>query len=148
MMKFRTLDYSMRLKGLRRYLSCMILSIFIENCTKKILKKIYEVPVIFHNSNCHLHIFIHKMVDDQYFTSGNFSAYIRLIWGTKYSQFSTWLDTWLKMRKQLGILFASIHGLFYMLLWGPKPSTMKIPIVDRVNSTLIGLIKDDDCDGG
>jgi len=69
---------------------------------------------------------------------GNFAAYIQLIRRTKYSQFPTWLDTWLKMRKQLGIfmlLSASIHGVFYMLLWGPKPSTMKIPIVDRVNST-------------
>ena len=51
---------------------------------------------------------------------GNFAAYLQLLRGTKYSQFPEMLDSWLKMRKQLGILMllsASIHGCYYCLMY-------------------------------
>ena len=35
---------------------------------------------------------------------GLIGAYIQLFRGTKYSRFPNWLDRWLKMRKQLGLL--------------------------------------------
>ena len=35
---------------------------------------------------------------------GVLAAYIQLFRGTKYSRFPNWLDRWLKMRKQLGLL--------------------------------------------
>ena len=35
---------------------------------------------------------------------GVIAAYIQLYRGTKYSRFPNWLDRWLKMRKQLGLL--------------------------------------------
>ena len=62
---------------------------------------------------------------------GVFAAYIQLLRGTKYSQFPSWLDTWLKMRKHLGILMlfsASIHSVFYMLMWTPDTEEMEIPL--------------------
>ena len=38
------------------------------------------------------------------YAPGVIAAYIQLIRGTKYSKFPGWLDRWLKMRKQLGLL--------------------------------------------
>ena len=38
------------------------------------------------------------------YAPGVIAAYIQLIRGTKYSRFPAWLDRWLKMRKQLGLL--------------------------------------------
>jgi hypothetical protein len=43
---------------------------------------------------------------------GVIAGWLQIYRGTKYSQFPTWLDNWLKMRKQLGLLMlfaASIH---------------------------------------
>merc|ERR1711997_248709 len=43
---------------------------------------------------------------------GCIGAWIQIIRGTKYSRFPNWLDKWLKMRKQLGLLMlfsASVH---------------------------------------
>ena len=43
---------------------------------------------------------------------GVLAGWLQIFRGTKYSRFPTWLDNWLKMRKQLGILMlfaASIH---------------------------------------
>ncbi len=43
---------------------------------------------------------------------GVIAAYIQIFRGTKFSRFPNWLDNWLKMRKQLGLLMlfsASIH---------------------------------------
>ena len=40
------------------------------------------------------------------------AAYIQLARGTKYSRFPNWLDRWMKMRKQLGLLMlfsAAMH---------------------------------------
>ena len=50
--------------------------------------------------------------------------------GSKYSVFPGWLDAWLRMRKQLGILMllsASVHATFYMLLYSPKHDLVTIP---------------------
>ena len=44
--------------------------------------------------------------------SGVMASYLQLAWGTKYRRFPSWLDTWLKMRKQMGLLMlwlASVH---------------------------------------
>jgi len=64
---------------------------------------------------------------------GLIAAYIQLIRGTKYSRFPNWLDKWLRMRKQLGLLMlfsASLHAIlscasfsptYHELAWGdPK----------------------------
>ena len=43
---------------------------------------------------------------------GLIASYLQLIRGTKYSRFPNWLDKWLRMRKQLGLLMlfsASLH---------------------------------------
>lgn len=43
---------------------------------------------------------------------GLLASYLQLIRGTKYSRFPNWLDKWLRMRKQLGLLMlfsASLH---------------------------------------
>ena len=43
---------------------------------------------------------------------GLLAAYIQLIRGTKYQRFPKWLDKWLRMRKQIGLLMlfsASLH---------------------------------------
>ncbi|KAK3865212.1 hypothetical protein Pcinc_029172 [Petrolisthes cinctipes] len=48
------------------------------------------------------------------------AAYLQLAWGTKYRRFPTWLDKWLKMRKQLGLLMlwlASIHTCLGVAIW-------------------------------
>ena len=43
---------------------------------------------------------------------GVIAGWLQIYRGTKYSRFPNWLDNWLKMRKQLGLLMlfaASIH---------------------------------------
>ncbi|XP_066950367.1 metalloreductase STEAP4-like [Macrobrachium rosenbergii] len=54
---------------------------------------------------------------------GVFAAYIQLFWGTKYRRFPKWLDTWLKMRKQLGLLMlalAAIHTCLGLAVWSGR----------------------------
>ena len=48
---------------------------------------------------------------------GLIAAFLQLIRGTKYSRFPNWLDKWLRMRKQLGLLMlfsASLHVSLYI----------------------------------
>ncbi|KAK7072151.1 Metalloreductase steap3 [Halocaridina rubra] len=42
---------------------------------------------------------------------GLIAAYIQLWRGTKYSRFPNWLDDWLKMRKQLGLLMLGLAAM-------------------------------------
>ncbi|XP_050731243.1 metalloreductase STEAP4-like [Eriocheir sinensis] len=75
---------------------------------------------------------------------GVMAGYIQLAWGTKYRRFPSWLDTWLKMRKQLGLLMlwlAAVHtilgvavwsGMYDSLIWDP-PLMATLDV--RVNST-------------
>lgn len=42
---------------------------------------------------------------------GLLAAYIQLWRGTKYSRFPKWLDDWLKMRKQLGLIMLGLAGI-------------------------------------
>ena len=61
---------------------------------------------------------------------GVLAAYTQLVRGTKYSEFPVWLATWLKMRKQLGVLMlvsASVHVCFYVLLYEPHYGVKQIP---------------------
>jgi len=61
---------------------------------------------------------------------GVFAAYLQLVRGTKYSSFPLWLDSWLRMRKQLGLLMlfsASIHACIYMLTLMPHSGSTQIP---------------------
>ncbi|XP_069979300.1 metalloreductase STEAP3-like [Penaeus vannamei] len=54
------------------------------------------------------------------YTPGLIAAYTQLAWGTKYRRFPPWLDAWLKMRKQLGLimfLLGSIHTCLGVALW-------------------------------
>ena len=51
---------------------------------------------------------------------GVLAAYIQIFRGTKFSRFPNWLDNWLKMRKQLGLLMllsATIHVSYNSFLW-------------------------------
>merc|ERR1711992_287782 len=53
---------------------------------------------------------------------GCIAAWIQMIRGTKYSRFPNWLDKWLKMRKQLGLLMlfsASVHMCMSMAVMSP-----------------------------
>ena len=50
--------------------------------------------------------------------------------GTKYSNFPAWLDSWLRMRKQLGLLMlfsASVHACLYLLTVAPHSPRTQIP---------------------
>merc|ERR1712152_80028 len=54
---------------------------------------------------------------------GVLAGWLQIIRGTKYSRFPTWLDNWLKMRKQLGILMlfaASIHACLSVAYMAPR----------------------------
>jgi len=63
---------------------------------------------------------------------GVIAAYIQLFRGTKYERFPLWLDNWMKMRKQFGLLMllsASIHACYYVLLFMHQlPSTWQLNI--------------------
>jgi len=53
---------------------------------------------------------------------GVLAGWLQLYRGTKYSRFPTWLDTWLKIRKQLGLLMlfaASIHACLSVAYMSP-----------------------------
>ncbi|CAH1268006.1 STEAP3 [Branchiostoma lanceolatum] len=54
---------------------------------------------------------------------GIIAAFRQLAYGTKYQRFPIWLDTWLKSRKQLGLLallVASLHAIFSACLMSPE----------------------------
>ena len=62
--------------------------------------------------------------------TGILAAYLQLARGTKYSVFPGWLDAWLRIRKQLGLLMllsASVHATFYTLLYSPTYDLVTIP---------------------
>jgi len=53
---------------------------------------------------------------------GVLAGWLQLYRGTKYSRFPAWLDTWLKIRKQLGLLMlfaASIHACLSVAYMSP-----------------------------
>merc|ERR1711973_428185 len=53
---------------------------------------------------------------------GCIAAWTQMIRGTKYSRFPNWLDKWLKMRKQLGLLMlfsASVHMCMSVAIMSP-----------------------------
>merc|ERR1712241_1024305 len=53
---------------------------------------------------------------------GCIAAWIQIVKGTKYSRFPNWLDKWLKMRKQLGLLMlfsASVHMCMSVAMMSP-----------------------------
>lgn len=53
---------------------------------------------------------------------GVLAAYLQLFRGTKYSRFPSWLDQWLKMRKQLGLLMlfsACLHACLSVAVMSP-----------------------------
>jgi len=53
---------------------------------------------------------------------GVLAGWLQLYRGTKYSRFPNWLDTWLKIRKQLGLLMlfaASIHACLSVAYMSP-----------------------------
>merc|ERR1711997_414676 len=53
---------------------------------------------------------------------GCIAAWIQILRGTKYSRFPNWLDKWLKMRKQLGLLMlfsASLHMCLSVAIMSP-----------------------------
>jgi len=75
---------------------------------------------------------------------GVLAAYVQLFRGTKYTKFPKWLDNWMKMRKQFGLLMllsASIHGCYYCLMFQPKYSNDETPWTDKVcyTSGILGL---------
>ena len=63
---------------------------------------------------------------------GCIGAWIQIFRGTKYSRFPNWLDKWLKMRKQLGLLMlfsASLHvsTYFYSDFWKESLDILRRP---------------------
>ena len=65
---------------------------------------------------------------------GNIAGYIQLFRGTKFSRFPSWLDRWLRCRKELGLLMlysASTHVLYYLLMYSSAgKSGMEVPVFD------------------
>jgi len=58
---------------------------------------------------------------------GVIAAWLQIARGTKYSRFPNWLDHWLKMRKQLGLLMlfaASIHACLSLGYMSPTYQTL------------------------
>lgn len=58
---------------------------------------------------------------------GVIAAWVQIFKGTKYSRFPNWLDQWLKMRKQLGLLMlfsASIHACLSVAIMSPSYQTL------------------------
>jgi len=58
---------------------------------------------------------------------GVIAGWLQIFRGTKYSRFPNWLDNWLKMRKQLGILMlfaASIHACLSVAYMAPTYQTL------------------------
>jgi len=54
---------------------------------------------------------------------GVIAGWLQIYRGTKYSRFPNWLDNWLKMRKQLGLLMlfaASIHACLSVAYMAPR----------------------------
>jgi len=54
---------------------------------------------------------------------GVLAAWLQIVRGTKYSRFPGWLDRWLRMRKQLGLLMmfaASIHACLSLAYMSPR----------------------------
>merc|ERR1712025_1359900 len=53
---------------------------------------------------------------------GVLAGWLQIFRGTKYSRFPSWLDNWLKMRKQLGLLMffaASVHACLPVAYMSP-----------------------------
>ena len=48
---------------------------------------------------------------------GVLAGWIQIFRGTKYSRFPVWLDNWLKMRKQLGLLMLFAASIHVQFLW-------------------------------
>ena len=70
--------------------------------------------------------------------AGILAAYLQLARGTKYSVFPGWLDAWLRLRKQLGLLMllsASVHGCYYCLLFAPHYTRVMMPSPVTSNSS-------------
>ena len=57
------------------------------------------------------------------YLAGVLAAYLQLLRGTKYRRFPGWLDSWLRMRKQLGLLMlamAAMHACISAAVWSPR----------------------------
>lgn len=77
---------------------------------------------------------------------GLLAAYLQLWRGTKYSRFPKWLDDWLRMRKQLGLIMlglACMHACISVayvtpqtLPWVYEPATNIKVLVEETNGTL------------
>ena len=72
---------------------------------------------------------------------GCIGAWIQIFRGTKYSRFPNWLDKWLKMRKQLGLLMlfsASLHvsTYFYCNFWKSMFSKFVLRLSDQQETVL------------
>ncbi|XP_028409985.1 metalloreductase STEAP4-like [Dendronephthya gigantea] len=59
---------------------------------------------------------------DMVYLPGCLAALLQLAYGTKYRRFPRWLDSWMKARKQLGLIaltMAAMHGCMSTLYWSP-----------------------------
>jgi hypothetical protein len=61
---------------------------------------------------------------------GVLAAWLQLARGTRHSAFPGWLDSWLQMRKQLGLLMllsASLHAGLHLLTLAPDSDSLALP---------------------
>lgn len=68
------------------------------------------------------------------YTPGVLAGWIQLARGTKYSSFPRWLDSWLKMRKQLGLLMffaASVHACLSLAYMSPRYNDLAFGYADK-----------------
>ena len=72
-------------------------------------KQLHHIPM----DNVNKTLAVHSLVLlSSCYTPGVLAGWIQLARGTKYSSFPGWLDDWMKMRKQLGLLMyfgACVH---------------------------------------
>ncbi|KAF0300757.1 Metalloreductase STEAP4 [Amphibalanus amphitrite] len=80
------------------------------------------------------------------YLAGVVAAYLQLLRGTKYRRFPGWLDNWLRMRKQLGLLMlamAAMHACMSAAVWSPRylplayqpPTLIEAEVVVAENET-------------
>jgi len=76
---------------------------------------------------------------------GCMAAWIQMIRGTKYSRFPNWLDKWLKMRKQLGLLMlfsASLHMCMSVAIMSPTQYSLAYGDPGQPGGDAIKIIAD------
>ncbi len=72
---------------------------------------------------------------------GVIAGWLQIIRGTKYSRFPNWLDNWLKMRKQLGLLMllsACLHACISVAVFSPEYHDLVFGSAKKIQTDVVG----------